>query len=81
MTEIEKVRVLLPHLIEHTHSHGQEFAKWAAVLDENGQQEAAVLMNEAFAHLQKAAQGLEDALAKIGGPLAGKGHHHHHHHD
>jgi len=81
MTEVEKVRVLLPHLIEHNHSHEQEFAKWAGVLDSNGQQEAAVLMNEAIAHLQKVAQGLESALAKIGGPLADKDHHHHHHHD
>jgi hypothetical protein len=81
MTDVEKVRVLLPHLIEHTHSHEKEFAKWEAVLDSNGQQEAAVLMNEAIVHLQKAALGLEETLAKIGGPLAGKGHHHHHHHD
>jgi hypothetical protein len=81
MTEVYKVRVLLPHLIEHNHSHEKEFAKWAAVLDSNGQQEAAVLMNEAIVHLQKAAQGLEAALTKIGGPLAEKGHHHHHHHD
>ena len=84
MTEIEKVRILLPHLIEHNQSHAQEFAKWAAILNDNGQLEAAVLMNESIAHLQQAAQRLEDALAKIGGPLEGKGskgHHHHHHHD
>ena len=83
MTEIEKVRVLLPHLIEHSHSHEQEFAKWASVLDENGRQEAAILMNEAIAHLREAAQRLDAALAEIGGPLEGKGkgHHHHHHHD
>jgi hypothetical protein len=79
MKEIDKVRVLLPHLIEHGRSHEEEFAKWAAVLGNNGQHEAATLMNEAIGHLQAATQGLEDALAKIGGPLQGKGHHHHHH--
>jgi rubrerythrin len=81
MTEVEKVRVLLPHLIEHNHSHEKEFAKWATVLASNGQQEAAALMNEAIDHLQKAAQGLEAALTRIGGPLKGKDHHHQHHHD
>jgi hypothetical protein len=79
MTEIEKVRVLLPHLIEHSHSHEKEFAKWKAVLGSNGQHEAAALMGEAIGHLRQAAQGLEDALAKIGGPLKKKDHPHHHH--
>jgi hypothetical protein len=79
MKEINKVRVLLPHLIEHSRSHEKEFAKWAEVLGSNDQHEAANLMNEAIGHLQAAARGLEDALVKIGGPLQGKGHSHHHH--
>jgi hypothetical protein len=77
MNEIDKVRVLLPHLIDHSRNHEQEFAKWAAVLGTNDQQEAATLMNEAIGHLQAAVKGLEDALQKIGGPLKGKSHHHH----
>jgi len=79
MNEIDKVRVLLPHLIEHSRSHENEFAKWAEVLSSNGRHEAAALMNEAIGHLQAAAQGLEEALQKLGGPLQGKGHSHHHH--
>lgn len=79
MTEVEKVRTLLPHLIEHSRSHEKEFAKWTEVLDSNGQHEAAALMNEAIGHLQEAAHDLEDALARIGGPIGKKDHPHHHH--
>jgi rubrerythrin len=79
MNEIDKVRVLLPHLIEHSRSHEKEFAKWAGVLGSKGQHEAATLMHEAIGHLQAAAQGLEEALNKLGGPLKGKDHSHHHH--
>ena len=79
MKEIDKVRVLLPHLIEHSRSHEQEFAKWAAVLGTNGRHEAAALMNEAIGHLQSATKGLEDALKKLGGPLKGKSLHEHPH--
>ena len=79
MNEIDKVRVLLPHLIEHGRSHENEFTKWAEVLVSNGRPEAAALMDEAIGHLQAATQSLEEALKKLGGPLKGKGHSHHHH--
>ncbi len=78
MTEVEKVRVLLPHLIEHNHGHGDEFAKWAQVLSECGQGEAAALMEKAIKDIEKANQALVQALEKIGGPLEGHTHGHHH---
>lgn len=80
MTEIDKARVLLPHLIEHTRSHGEEFAKWADILRQHGQGEAAELMTRAGRSLQEADHTLAQALAKIGGPLAGHHHDHHSHH-
>jgi len=79
MNEIDKLRVLLPHLIEHSRSHEKEFTKWAEVLGNNGRQEAAALMDEAIGHLHAAAQDLEKALKKLGGALKGKGNSHHHH--
>ena len=78
MTEVEKVRVLLPHLIEHNHGHGDEFAKWAKVLSGSGQEEAASLMEKAINSFQEANEALIQALEKIGGPLEGQKHSHHH---
>lgn len=79
MTEVEKVRVLLPHLIGHNSSHEEEFIKWAQVLRESGETEAVVLLEQAIQSLREAGRALSKALEKIGGPLEGKkqGHHHH----
>ena len=78
MTEVEKVRVLLPHLIEHNRGHGDEYAKWSQVLKECDQEEAAGLIEKAIERLQEADQYLVLALEKIGGPLEGKTHTHSH---
>ena len=64
MNEIDKLRMLLPHWIEHNAEHAEEFQRWAdqagpardALLD------AARLAGDANAQLQ-------DALEKLGGPL------------
>lgn len=81
MTEIEKARVLLPHLIEHTRNHEEEFEKWAVILLNHGEPEAAKLLKKAGLSLQDAKQNLALALEKIGGPLEGRHQHHHHHHE
>jgi hypothetical protein len=70
MGEFEKLRVLLPHWIEHNGEHAGEFREWAeragpardALLD------AAQLVEDANIRLQ-------EALRQLGGPLE---HHHHH---
>lgn len=75
MKEMDKLRVLLPHWIEHNGEHADTFREWAeqagaareALLD------AARLVDEANARLQ-------DGLAQIGGPLAHEHHTHNHHH-
>jgi hypothetical protein len=64
MGETEKLRVLLPHWIEHNGEHADEFRDWArkagpardALLD------AARFLEQADARLQK-------ALEQLGGPL------------
>jgi hypothetical protein len=68
MKDVDKLRVLLPHWIEHNDEHSAEFREWA--------QRA----GEAQQHLLKAAQLLEDATAslqsameKLGGPLSLEG--------
>ena len=32
LSDIEKLRVLLPHWLEHNKSHGAEFCQWAEII-------------------------------------------------
>jgi len=77
VNEMEKLRVLLPHWLEHSKSHAAEFTKWAQAAGELGENEVAALISQAVAALQKADKSLLQALEKVGGPL--EDHHHHHH--
>lgn len=77
-TNTEKLRILLPHWIEHNHSHGAEFKKWAETIREEGRNEVAELIERAIATMKDTDGILSEALQKIGGPME-EGHHHHHH--
>ncbi len=84
MNDLDKLRVMLPHWIEHNLGHGAEFSQWADKLTADTP-EVAELLRRAVNSLQDAQSALEDALGKAGGPLEGKSHHghgghgHHHH--
>ena len=80
MNELEKLRVILPHWIEHNIGHGSEFANWADALDSAGETELAELLKKADALLQDADAVLKEALAKAGGAMDIDSHHHHHKH-
>jgi hypothetical protein len=76
MREIDKLRVLLPHWIEHNGEHAAEFRDWAerAASAKDALLQAARLVEEANA-------GLRDALEELGGPLElDEGHEHGHRH-
>ncbi len=79
MTDREKLRVMLPHWVEHNRSHEAEFLKWAALAANAGENELARLLQEAVAGLKAADKALGRALELVGG-AAESGHHHHHHH-
>lgn len=82
MTDLEKLRVVLPHWIEHNTGHGREFADWADTLQSAGEEEIAVLLRKAEDFLQQADAVLKQALVKAGGEMDSEGgHHHSHHHD
>lgn len=63
MEETEKLRVLLPHWIEHNGEHAGEFREWAGRAGEarDALLDAARLVDEANARLQ-------EALEQLGGP-------------
>jgi hypothetical protein len=78
MEEMDKLRVMLPHWIEHNGKHGEEFSVWAEKIESDGATEVASLLKQAVGSLQLAEEYLQQALEKMGGPLSGQGHHHHH---
>ncbi|MCW5203598.1 hypothetical protein VU10_02760 [Desulfobulbus sp. US1] len=81
MNDIDKLRVMLPHWINHNQGHGGEFAQWAKKLTADSP-EVAQLLRDAVQSLQKAQSYLEEALNKAGGPLeapGGQGKHEHNH--
>jgi uncharacterized tellurite resistance protein B-like protein len=72
MNEIEKLRALIPHWIEHNEEHADEFIRWA---EQAG--EAAVDLRTAVAAMAKVNDALSAAVEKLGGPI----HVDHFHHD
>ncbi len=79
MDTVEKMRVLLPHWLEHNRQHMEEFRKWEAMLRNEGETELAQRMAEIINLAQTTDDVLEKALEEAGGPLEGGGQHHHHH--
>ena len=72
MSEQEKLRILLPHWIEHNGEHAAEFRRWA---ERAGAVEDQILA--AAQSMDDANERLEQALEALGGPLE---HHHPHGH-
>lgn len=79
LSELEKLRVLIPHWLEHSHSHQHEFEKWLEVVKDAGQSEAAEAIGKALQKLAGADKYLREALDALGGEVAGHHGHHHHH--
>ena len=78
MTEIEKLRALLPHWIEHNVQHASEFERWADTAGEAGHLVAADQIRQAAHEMQQANQRLQQALDTLGGPVSLEMHHHEH---
>jgi hypothetical protein len=65
MNETDKLRVLIPHWIEHNNEHAAEFRRWA---EQAGDVSADLLAAaEAMAHVN---EHLVSALEQLGGALA-----------
>jgi len=83
MKNLEKIRVLLPHWLEHNQGHKAEFLQWADNLAAESP-EIEKMLRAAAESLQNTEHILQHALKQAGGPLAAPGHshgdHYHHHH-
>ncbi len=81
MDTIDRLRVLIPHWIEHNRQHRNEFERWMAELREAGREDLAGLMMEVMELSTSMDARLEKVLEAAGGPLDPPhgGHHHHHH--
>ena len=64
MDEREKLRVLIPHWIEHNQEHAQEFEQWAQRAPEISE-----YIVEAARAMAEVNQKLAVALKALGGPL------------
>ena len=78
MKELEKLRVLLPHWIEHNNGHEAECTKWAEIAQKEGKEDVAQYITEAVKTMQDVNGLLEKALDAAGGPPTGPHHQHHH---
>lgn len=73
MKETDKLRVLIPHWIEHNGEHADEFRGWA---EKAGAARDALI--SAAEMVSNANKQLKEALAQLGGPLQGEHAHRHH---
>jgi len=74
--DLDKLRILLPHWIEHNAEHAAEFRTWAERADAANEDILA-----AAQLIESANVSLQAALVKLGGPLGEAHHHYHHEHD
>ncbi len=80
MNEIEKLRVILPHWIEHNKSHENEFNKWLNIINNAGESEVGTLLNKAVMSLHEIDTVLSQIAEIVGTLPAEHSHDHTHHH-
>ena len=67
-TDEEKLRVLLPHWMEHNDEHAAEFRAWAEKARAAGREEVAEEIETAAKELGWVNDALKAALGALGGP-------------
>jgi hypothetical protein len=71
---LAKLRVLLPHWIEHNAEHAESFCTWAARARAAGAEHLAAHVEEAAGKIAAANRDLEDALKHIEAATSDHGH-------
>ncbi len=84
MNDIEKLRVLLPHWLEHNASHAEDYRAWIERARAAGADHVAEHLAAAVEKLAGVNRDLQGALEHLGGPDTLADHerpHVHHRHD
>jgi hypothetical protein len=76
---LTKLRVLLPHWIEHNAEHAESFSSWAERARAAGDQHLAAHIEEAAGKIRAANRDLEGVLEHISAATADHAHLHHEH--
>lgn len=64
-SEMEKLKILLDHWIEHNKEHGEEFREWAEKARDLGEAVVHEDMLDATQHMNKASESLLKALEEL----------------
>ena len=75
MDKRDKLRVLIPHWIEHNQEHAEEFLEY-----QDADEETKSDLKTAAERIAQANLALSAALEKLGGPIDFPDPHEHHHH-
>ena len=78
MDDVQRLGIVLRHLIEHNEGHAEDYARWIELANDNRLTRIAELISEANKQMSKASEALTAALDHLGGTPAGDKHHHHH---
>ena len=82
MNEMDKLRVLIPHWVEHNQEHANEFLDWVKQIEHVTAEVAIADMQAAVEAMKTVNAHLGTALEKLGGPLEyAPDHSHTHPHD
>ena len=78
MTDVEKLRALLPHWVAHNEEHAAEYERWAEKAASAAREGAAALIRLAARQMEQASVTLQRALDELGGPVSLEAHQHTH---
>lgn len=70
MDDLDKIRALLPHWIEHNAEHAAEFSQWAEKIEAAGEEDVAEEIALAAKELGWVNEALTAALEKLSQPAA-----------
>ena len=78
MSDIEKLRVLLPHWLEHNTAHADDYRAWVERAQAAGEPHVAEHLAAAVEKLEGVNRDLQTALEHLGGPVEAGEHDHLH---
>jgi len=67
MDEIEKLKRLLPHWMEHNDDHAESYRKWAERIGSSGNEELSGILDKLYHETRKLNELLEKALKIVAG--------------